>query len=91
MSPMVWWSIHGPTTTYMGMDGLHNHQFNYLEVGSLLLNLRDFAIKNSRSSGISMNEGLCTFHIKSYSYKNDTSSDAVKIAIWSAFLLYLSP
>lgn len=87
-NPTFTYEINGPTVVYLGTIDAHDPEYNHLEIASSFLDLRKFAVKNSKYSGLPLDDEYCPFRVRIYPShtKKDqyTTTDSTIFAIAAA-------
>ena len=60
------YQIDGPKETYLGTGDVHNRRYNHLGIHGKLLNLNDFAIRDSKYTGAPIDDMVCPFSLHLY-------------------------
>jgi len=60
------YQIDGPKETYLGTGDVHNRKYNHLGIHAELLHLNDFAIRDSKYTGASIDDLVCPFTLHVY-------------------------
>jgi Adenylate and Guanylate cyclase catalytic domain len=79
------YQINGPNVVYVGVGDKHDQQYDGLEVASSIVDLKSFALRDSRYTGASIDPGFCpyTLHV----YPSDTMKSAYVSRDATVFLI----
>jgi hypothetical protein len=91
-NPTFTYQINGPRVVYLGGFDAHDPEYDHLEMAANFIDLRKFAVKNIKYTGLPLDNDYCPFRVRLYpsKMKQDqyTTSDAVIFAV-SAALIFL--
>lgn len=65
-NPTWTYQINGPEAVFLGAGDAHEEQYEAMGVSSLLTELSDYALEDSKYSGLSINEDFCPYTIYVY-------------------------
>ena len=93
-SPSFTYEINGPEVRYLGGGDHHDSSFDYLQLSSDLLDLREFAIKDSSYSGSPVLDDFCKYTVRVFPSQTNksrfTTNNGILFACVAGLIFFLT-